>query len=120
MKKIIKMEVLPLIRQHMYTPMGSGLITAPTEIINSIFEEVLHDHESQVFSFRSRKQPHPFIEFSNGFRVYFRPIGHDGSDLRGIRADTFAVIFCEPAATRVLTEFYRAAGPGCEINKFDL
>lgn len=99
---------------------GSGLVTAPMtihllEIIDSIAEQLNHNPLLGKALILHRKQPHHHMKFSNGFKVDFRPTGHDGEALRGVHVSTFAM-FDESAKAKnpdIFKEFWRASKPGC-------
>lgn len=99
---------------------GSGLVTAPMtihllEIIDSIAEQLNHNALLGKSLVLHRKQPHHHMKFSNGFKVDFRPTGHDGEALRGVHVSTFAM-FDESAKAKnpdIFKEFWRASKPGC-------
>ena len=99
---------------------GSGLVTAPMtihlmEIIDAIDEQLNHNALLGKALILHRKQPHHHLKFSNGFKVDFRPTGHDGEALRGVHVSTFA-IFDESAKAKspdIFKEFWRASKPGC-------
>ena len=102
------------------TPNGSGLVTAPMtihlmEIIDSIAEQLAHNELLGKALVMHRKQPHHHLKFANGFKVDFRPTGHDGEALRGVHVSTFAM-FDEAAKAKnpdIFKEFWRASKPGC-------
>lgn len=99
---------------------GSGLVTAPMtihllEIIDAIAEQMNHNPLLGKALVLHRKQPHHHMKFSNGFKVDFRPTGHDGEALRGVHVSTFAM-FDESAKAKnpdIFKEFWRASKPGC-------
>jgi hypothetical protein len=99
---------------------GSGLVTAPMtihllEIIDSIAEQLNHNPMLGKALVLHRKQPHHHLKFANGFKVDFRPTGHDGEALRGVHVSTFAM-FDESAKAKnpdIFKEFWRASKPGC-------
>jgi hypothetical protein len=99
---------------------GSGLVTAPMtihllEIIDSIAEQLNHNPMLGKALILHRKQPHHHLKFANGFKVDFRPTGHDGEALRGVHVNTFAM-FDESAKAKnpdIFKEFWRASKPGC-------
>jgi len=102
------------------TPNGSGLVTAPMtihlmEIIDSIAEQMAHNKLLGTSLVLHRKQPHHHLKFANGFKIDFRPTGHDGEALRGVHVSTFAM-FDEAAKAKnpdIFKEFWRASKPGC-------
>ncbi len=99
---------------------GSGLVTAPMtiyllEIIDSIAEQLNYNTLLGKALILHRKQPHHHMKFSNGFKIDFRPTGHDGEALRGVHVSTFAM-FDEAAKAKnpdIWKEFWRASKPGC-------
>ncbi len=101
-------------------PTGSGLVTAPMtihllEIIDHICEQLNHNVLLGKSLVLHRKQPHHHLKFNNGFKVDFRPTGHDGEALRGVHVNTFAM-FDESAKAKnpdIFKEFWRASKPGC-------
>lgn len=102
------------------TPQGSGIVTAPMtihllEIIDAIAEQLSHNPAIGQALVLHRKQPHHHLKFANGFKVDFRPTGHDGEALRGVHVSTFAM-FDEAAKAKnpdIFKEFWRASKPGC-------
>jgi hypothetical protein len=101
-------------------PNGSGLVTAPMtihlmEIIDNLEQQLAHNARLGKALVLHRKQPHHHMKFSNGFKVDFRPTGHDGEALRGVHVSTFAMVD-EAAKIKnpsVWKEFWRASKPGC-------
>ena len=102
------------------TSHGSGLVTAPMtihlmEIIDAIAEQLNYNEKLGKALVLHRKQPHHHMKFNTGFKVDFRPTGHDGEALRGVHVSTFA-IFDESAKAKnpdIFKEFWRASKPGC-------
>ena len=101
-------------------PHGSGLVTAPMsihllEIIDALEAQLAHNPKlGKALAFH-RKQPHHHLKFSNGFKIDFRPTGHDGEALRGVHVSTFAMID-EAAKIKnpaIWKEFWRSSKPGC-------
>ncbi len=114
-------EIIAYILWKAYTePHGSGLVTAPMsihllEIIDALESQLAHNPKLQKSLVFHRKQPHHHLKFSNGFKLDFRPTGHDGEALRGVHVSTFAMI--DEAAKiknpNVWKEFWRSSKPGC-------
>lgn len=102
------------------TQHGSGLVTAPMtihlmEIIDAIAEQLNYNEKLGRALVLHRKQPHHHMKFNTGFKVDFRPTGHDGEALRGVHVSTFAM-FDESAKAKnpdIFKEFWRASKPGC-------
>jgi hypothetical protein len=100
-------------------PGGSGLVGAPQqthleEIIEAIIDQTLWNEDLGRALKRWKKHPHHAMYFTNGFKVDFRPSGHDGEAYRGVHARTF-VIKDEAAKDknkRQWSEFWRAMKPG--------
>ncbi|MGE0156717.1 MAG: hypothetical protein AB7T17_06780 [Geobacter sp.] len=114
-------EIIGYILWKVFTvPNGSGLVTAPMtihlmEIIDTIVEQLNHNPALGKALVLHRKQPHHHLKFANGFKVDFRPTGHDGEALRGVHVSTFAM-FDEAAKAKnkdIFKEFWRASKPGC-------
>jgi len=109
-----------ILYQAFNTSNGSGLVTAPMtihlmEIIDAVDQQLAHNARLKKALVLHRKQPHHHLKFSNGFKVDFRPTGHDGEALRGVHVATFAMID-EAAKIKnpsVWKEFWRASKPGC-------
>ena len=108
------------------TPNGSGLIGAPQqthleEIIEAMDNQLNWNPELGEFRWHRRikdgwkKHPHHAFYFRNGFKIDFRPSGHDGQAYRGVHSATFA--FKDEAAkdknAPQWSEFWRALKPGC-------
>jgi hypothetical protein len=99
---------------------GSGLISAPMyahviEIVDAIEEQFGYNKELKKSLVQHRKHPHHMMRISNGFKIFFRPTGHDGEALRGVHVKTFAIL---DEATKiknpdVFKEFWRATKPNC-------
>ncbi len=99
---------------------GSGLIGAPQqthldEIIEGMYDQLIWSPEIGKSLVRWKKHPHHAFYFSNKFKMYFRPSGHDGEAYRGVHVRTFAIK--EEAAKdknkKQWSEFWRAIKPGC-------
>jgi hypothetical protein len=97
---------------------GSGLVAAPEEILFALFVEIKKELGGLIG--KEKKTPHRFLEFNNGFRLYFKPIGYDGNALRGILVRTFGIIFCLPNQETILKEFYRSTSLTSERKQYDL
>jgi len=108
------------------TENGSGLIGAPQqthleEIIEAMDEQF--NWNEDLKSGRShrrhkngwKKHPHHAFYFSNGFKIDFRPSGHDGEAYRGLHARTFAIKdeAAKDKNKKQWSEFWRAVKPGC-------
>jgi hypothetical protein len=108
------------------TPNGSGLQGAPMqghleEIIEAMDEQLNYNPELGNERWHRRikdgwkKAPYHTFYFRNGFKLDFRPSGHDGQAYRGVHARTFA--FKDEAAKdknpKQWSEFWRALKPGC-------
>ena len=105
---------------------GSGLVGAPQqthleEIIEAIDDQITWNPDLHDFRWHRRikdgwrKHPHHAFYFRNGFKIDFRPSGHDGQAYRGVHARTFA-IKDEAAKDKNApqwSEFWRAMKPGC-------
>lgn len=114
-------EIIGFVLWKAYTiANGSGLVTAPMtihlmEIIDAIDQQLAHNPFLKKALILHRKQPHHHLKFSNGFKIDFRPTGHDGEALRGVHVSTFAMV--DEAAkiknASVWKEFWRASKPGC-------
>jgi len=116
-------EILAKSMYYAYTTMGgSGLIGAPLQVHLDEIVEMWEDQWSwnpKILAGRNvrkhQKKPHHKIILSNGFKLDFRPSGHDGAAYRGVHAATFA--FKDEAAKdkneKTWSEFWRAMKPGC-------
>jgi hypothetical protein len=102
------------------TPGGSGLVAAPQqthldEIIEAMYDQMSWNPDLLGSLKRWKKHPHHAFYLDNGFKVDFRPAGHDGEAFRGVHVRTFAKI--DEAAKmknpRQWSEFWRAMKPGC-------
>lgn len=115
-------EIIGYILWKVFTvPNGSGLVTAPMtihlmEIIDAIVEQLQHNPDLGRALVLHRKQPHHHLKFSSGFKVDFRPAGHDGEALRGVHVNTFAIMDEAAKAKNkdIFKEFWRASKPGCD------
>jgi hypothetical protein len=104
---------------------GSGLVTAPMtihllEIIDIISEQLAHNKLLGKALVLHRKQPHNHFKLANGFKLDFRPTGHDGEALRGVHVSTFA-LFDETAKAKnpaIFKEFWRAGKPSCNFRLY--
>jgi len=105
---------------------GSGLIGAPqqthlNEIIEGMYDQLLFNPELLKALKRPdgrpgwEKQPHHAFFFSNGFKIFFRPSGHDGEAYRGVHVRTFAIKdeAAKDGHKKQWSEFWRALEPGC-------
>jgi len=99
-------------------PNGSGLIGAPQqthldEIIEAMTDQFNWNEDLARDLLRHKKHPHHAFYFRNGFKIDFRPAGHDGEAYRGVHVRTFA-IKDEAAKCKNPTqfsEFWRAMKP---------
>jgi len=99
-------------------PNGSGLIGAPQqthldEIIEAMTDQFAWNSDLGRDLVRHKKHPHHAFYFKNGFKIDFRPAGHDGEAYRGVHVRTFAIK--DEAAKcknpRQFSEFWRAMKP---------
>lgn len=99
---------------------GSGLVGAPQqthldEIIEGMHDQLCYNPDLMPSLKRWKKHPHHAMYFVNGFKIDFRPSGHDGEAFRGVHVRTFAKL--DEAAKmknpRQWSEFWRAMKPGC-------
>lgn len=99
---------------------GSGLVGAPQqthldEIIEGMYDQFTYNPDLMSSLQRWKKHPHHAMYFTNSFKIYFRPSGHDGEAFRGVHVRTFAKL--DEAAKmknpRQWSEFWRAMKPGC-------
>lgn len=115
-------EIIGYILYKVFTTLrGSGLVSAPQlthllEILDEIENQLSTNPIFKGEPRKHRKHPHHQMFFSNGFVLYFRPTGHDGTALRGVHVKTFALM---DEATKVknpaiFKEFWRATKPGCD------
>ncbi len=107
---------------------GSGLIGAPLqihldEIIEAMLEQldfnpVLYDGLRRPY----KKQPYTQFKFTTGFKLDFRPSGHDGNAYRGVHARTY--VMKDEAAKdknkKTWSEFWRAVKPGCSARIYSV
>ena len=99
-------------------PNGSGIIGAPQqthldEIIEAMTDQFSWNEDLGRDLVRHKKHPHHAMYFKNGFKIDFRPAGHDGEAYRGVHVRTFAVKD-EAAKCKNPTqfsEFWRAMKP---------
>lgn len=115
-------EIIAYVIHKAFTvPNGSGLLAAPQlihlmEIIDAIEWQFSENPIFKGSLVLHRKFPHHKMVFANGFKIDFRPTGHDGTSLRGVHVKTFAIM--EEAAKahnrKIWNEFWRAVKPGCE------
>ncbi len=101
---------------------GSGLNGAPQqthldEIIEAMLEQIeVYNPDILKKSFiRHKKHPHHMFYFSNGFKIYFRPCGHDGEAFRAVHVKTFAIMdeAAKAKNPKQWSEFWRAMKPSC-------
>lgn len=114
-------EINAWIMYRMFTrPNGSGMVGAPMqihlqEIIESI-EEQMEWNPDLAGSLKKRiKHPHHAFYLKNGFKLFFRPSGHDGEAYRGVHVRDFAIKdeAAKDKNPKQWTEFWRAMKPGC-------
>jgi hypothetical protein len=100
-------------------PNGSGIVGAPQqthldEIIEAMTDQLSWNDDLQSSLRRHKKSPHHGMYFTNGFKIDFRPSGHDGEAFRGVHVRTFAKL--DEAAkmknSKQWSEFWRAMKPG--------
>lgn len=114
-------EIVPFILCEAFTtPSGSGLVGAPLqthldEIIEAAHDQLMWNRELERSLRRWKKHPHHAFYFSNGFKIDFRPSGHDGNAYRGVHARTFAIKdeAVKDKNPKQWSEFWRAMKPGC-------
>ncbi len=108
-------------------PNGSGLIGAPQqthldEIIDAMLEQLDFNEDLAPSLIRHRKHPHHQFRWSNRFKLYFRPAGHDGESFRSVHVRTFAKM--DEAAKcdhkKQWSEFFRAIKPGCVVKLYSV
>ncbi|MDH4319890.1 MAG: hypothetical protein OEV73_00175 [Desulfobulbaceae bacterium] len=112
-------EIVAWVLHRAYTtPNGSGLIAAPQqthldEIIEAMTDQFSWNDDLARDLVRHKKHPHHAFYFRNGFKVDFRPAGHDGEAFRGVHVRTFAIM--DEAAKcknpKQFSEFWRAMKP---------
>lgn len=100
------------------SPGGSGLIGAPQqthleEIIEAMTDQMSWNEDLGRSLKRHKKHPHHAFYFFNGFKVDFRPSGHDGEAYRGVHARTFAIKdeAAKDKNKKQWSEFWRAIKP---------
>ena len=100
------------------TPNGSGLIGAPQqthleEIIEAMTDQFIWNEDLGRCLKRHKKHPHHAFYIDNGFKLDFRPSGHDGEAYRGIHVRTFAIKdeAAKDKNPRQWSEFWRAMKP---------
>lgn len=105
---------------------GSGLIGAPqqthlSEIIDAMLDQFYWNKELGRALIKHEKSPHHLFRM-RGFKLYFRPAGHDGEAFRNVHVKTFAVM--EEAAKlknrKQWSEFFRAMKPACALNIYSV
>jgi len=121
-------EIVPWTLWQAFTVRGgSGLIGAPEsifylEIIDAMLDQLSWNDTLARGLKHHRKQPHNRLEFTNGFKIDFRPSGFDGSAYRGVHVRSFAIkdeaVKDKPKKT--WSEFYRAALPGCKFRFYSV
>jgi hypothetical protein len=100
------------------TPNGSGLIGAPQqthleEIIEAMVDQFQWNRDLEPDLKRHKKHPHHAFYLSNGFKLDFRPSGHDGEAYRGVHVRTFAIKdeAAKDKNKKQWSEFWRAIKP---------
>lgn len=114
-------EIIPWVLHKAFTVIsGSGLIGAPLqthldEIIESMYDQLLWNKGLGLSLRRWKKHPHHAFYFTNGFKIDFRPSGHDGISYRGVHASVFAIKdeAAKDKNPKQWSEFWRAMKPGC-------
>lgn len=112
-------EIVAWVMWKMFTsPNGSGLIGAPQqthleEIIEALVDQFLWNPDLEPVLKKHKKHPHHAFYLTNGFKVDFRPSGHDGEAYRGIHVRTFAIKdeAAKDKNPRQWSEFWRAMKP---------
>ena len=112
-------EIVAWVMWKMFTcPNGSGLIGAPQqthleEIIEAMVDQFLWNPDLEPVLKKHKKHPHHAFYLNNGFKVDFRPSGHDGEAYRGIHVRTFAIKdeAAKDKNPRQWSEFWRAMKP---------
>ncbi len=112
-------EIVAWTLWKMFTnPGGTGLIGAPQqthleEIIESLTDQFSWNPDLEKVLDRHKKHPHHAIYLHNGFKVDFRPSGHDGEAYRGVHVRTFAIKdeAAKDKNKKQWSEFWRAMKP---------
>lgn len=113
--------------QNFTQPGGSGLVAAPQqthldEIIDAKLEQLNYNPLLTADLKKHRKQPHHMFIFTNGFKEYFRPAGHDGEAFRGVHVRNYGMI--DEAAKmkhkKQWSEFWRALKPGAVARAYSV
>lgn len=104
--------------QMLTTPGGSGLIGAPQqthleEIIEGLTDQLSWNPDLAQALKRHKKHPHHAFYLYNGFKIDFRPSGHDGEAYRGVHVRTFAIKdeAAKDKNKKQWSEFWRAIKP---------
>ncbi|MCP4747286.1 MAG: hypothetical protein GY874_14270 [Desulfobacteraceae bacterium] len=113
-------EIVAWVMHKMFTaPGGSGIIGAPQqthldEIIEALVDQFNWNPDLTAVLKRHKKHPHHAFYLNNGFKVDFRPSGHDGEAYRGVHVRTFAIKdeAAKDKNKRQWSEFWRAMKPG--------
>ncbi len=100
------------------TPNGSGLIGAPQqthldEIIEAMTDQFSWNTDLTSSLKKHKKHPHHAFYLTNGFKLDFRPSGHDGEAYRGVHVRTFAIKdeAAKDKNKKQWSEFWRAMKP---------
>lgn len=112
-------EIVAWVSWKMFTtPGGSGLIGAPQqthlqEIIEALTDQIDWNPDLKSALRKHRKHPHHAFYLRNGFKVDFRPSGHDGEAYRGVHVRTFAIKdeAAKDKNKKQWSEFWRALKP---------
>ncbi len=113
-----------IIAKEMYVifnrPSGSGLTGAPQqthldEIIGGLDDQLRWNPDLGKCLAEWKKSPHHLMRFTNDFKLYFRPAGHDGEAYRGVHVRDFIVVdeAAKKKNKKQWSELWRAALPGC-------
>ena len=113
-------EIVAWVMYKMFTvPNGSGLIGAPRqghldEIIEAIEDQFNWNPDLRGSLKRHKKHPYHAFYITNGFKLDFRPSGHDGNAYRGVHVRTFAIKdeAAKDKNKQQWSEFWRAMKPG--------
>ncbi len=112
-------EIVAWCMYKMFTePNGSGLIGAPQqthldEIIEAMTDQFSWNEDLLPDLIKHKKHPHHAFYMRNGFKLYFRPSGHDGEAYRGVHVRTFAIKdeAAKDKNKKQWSEFWRAMKP---------
>lgn len=112
-------EIVAWVMWKMFTSdNGSGLIGAPQqthleEIIEALTDQFSWNPDLIKDLVRHKKHPHHAFYMRNGFKLDFRPSGHDGEAYRGVHVRTFAIKdeAAKDKNKKQWSEFWRAMKP---------